>query len=197
MDDFKHLSGQKHQFRHTPTQLKNLIEAVKRFDQYAIDRLCKDFEPLINKEARRDSVYKALGEDAVNTAWEIFLSFIYKYDGNNYRLLPGLIQKHLHYRLLDLLHQQGCLLDCDAIDASEGYADTLADKHDIIAESNDRLSVDGAVDKLTAQQKLVINEVFLRDLSLQECSKKHGLTKQSCHVYKTRALKQLKKYLSP
>lgn len=151
---------------------------------------------MINKEARRDSVYKALGEDAVNTAWEIFLTFIYKYEGNNYRLLPGLIQKHLHYRLLDLLHQEGCLLDCDAIDAAEDFAATLPAKHDVIAECEAKLSLDGAVDKLAKQQQLVINEVFLKDLSLQECSKKYGLTKQSCHVYKTRALKQLKKILS-
>lgn len=151
---------------------------------------------MIYKEARQSSVYNALGEDAVNTAWEIFLSFIYKYDGNNYRLLPGLIQKHVHYGLLHALHQEGCLLDCDALDAGEDYADTLADKHDVIAECEDRLSIKSAVNKLANQQQLVINEVFLQDHSLKECSEKYGISKQSCYTYKLRALRLLKKHLS-
>ncbi len=151
---------------------------------------------MIYKEARQSSVYNALGEDAVNTAWEIFLSFIYKYDGNNYRLLPGLIQKHVHYGLLHALHQEGCLLDCEALDGSEDFADTLADKHDAIAECEDKLAVKNAVKKLGTKQQLVISEVFLKDHSLKECSKKYGITKQSCHTYKARALRQLKKYLS-
>ena len=84
--------------------------AAQRFEQPAIDKLCADFTPLINKEAHRQSVFNALGEDAVNIAWEIFLEFIHSYKGNNYRLLPGLIQKHLHYRLLDRLHQKAACL---------------------------------------------------------------------------------------
>ncbi len=81
-------------------QLKSLVHAAQRGEQQAIDKLCSDFAPLIYKEAKRTSVQNALGEDAVNTAWVIFLEFIQKYRGDNFRLLPGLVHKHVHYGLL-------------------------------------------------------------------------------------------------
>ena len=67
--------------------------AAQRFEQPAIDKLCADFTPLINKEAHRQSVFNALGEDAVNIAWEIFLEFIHSYKGNNYRLPKTLAER--------------------------------------------------------------------------------------------------------
>ena len=194
MENITHSIAKKNYY--TPTQLKNLVQAAQRYEQHAIDKLCEDFKPLIYKEARQANVYAALGEDAINIAWEIFLSFIYKYKGNNFRLLPGLAQKHVHYRLLDSLHQQGCLLDCDALDAEESSSNTIADKNDYIADCDTKLTLEYAISKLGAKQKLLVNELFMNDNSLQGCSKKYGLTKQSCHVYKKRALNALKKYLS-
>ena len=66
----------KDKFNHTPTHLKNLLMAAQRFEQPAIDKLCADFTPLINKEAHRQSVFNALGEDAVNIGksfWNLFI----------------------------------------------------------------------------------------------------------------------------
>lgn len=186
----------KNNFNHTPTQLKNLLMAAQRFEQPAIDKLCADFTPLINKEAHRQSVFNALGEDAVNIAWEIFLEFIHSYKGNNYRLLPGLIQKHLHYRLLDRLHQKGCLLDCDALDADETFADTIADKHDYIAEADTRLSINTAVSKLSDKQQTVIRELYLHDKDIKTFTGSTGLNVQTCYTHKMRALSILKKQLA-
>ena len=149
--------------------------AAQRFEQPAIDKLCADFTPLINKEAHRQSVFNALGEDAVNIAWEIFLEFIHSYKGNNYRLLPGLIQKH------------------DALDADETFADTIADKHDYIAEADTRLSINAAVSKLSDKQQTVIRELYLHDKDIKTFTGSTGLNAQTCYTHKMRALTLLKK----
>ena len=89
----------------TPTELKSLVQRAQSFDQQAIDRLCAAFTPLIYKEASRSYIAAALGGDAVNIAWEIFLEFLHSYKGNKYRLLPGLIQKHLYYELMHKVYR--------------------------------------------------------------------------------------------
>ena len=63
------------------------------------------------KEALRLTVYNALGEDAVNTAWLIFLRFIHRYKGRAFNHLPGLIKYHLHYGLLRQVRKEGCSWD--------------------------------------------------------------------------------------
>ncbi len=62
--------------RYTPKELKELILAAQAADEKAIESLCETFKPLILKESHYPSIFDILGEDAVNTAWVIFLQFI-------------------------------------------------------------------------------------------------------------------------
>ena len=52
-----------------------------------------------------------MGEDAVNTAWTIFLSFVRRYNGADYLHLPSLIQCHLHYELNHCVCKKGQVWD--------------------------------------------------------------------------------------
>ena len=61
------------------TELKKLVKGAQRFEQQAIDRLCQLFKPLVLREAYKSYVVGTLGDDAQNTAWEIFLEFIHNY----------------------------------------------------------------------------------------------------------------------
>ena len=81
----------------TLTEFKELVHSAQKGDREAINVLCTAFKPLIYKEAYRYEVREALGEDAVNTAWLIFLEQIKKYDGRDFGHLPGLLQYHIHY----------------------------------------------------------------------------------------------------
>lgn len=63
----------------TLTEFKELVHSAKNGDREAINTLCNAFKPLIYKEAYRYEVREALGEDAINTAWLIFLEQIKKY----------------------------------------------------------------------------------------------------------------------
>ena len=80
----------------TLTEFKELVHSAQNGDREAINILCNAFKPLIYKEAYRYEVREALGEDAVNTAWLIFLEQIKKYDGRDFGHLPGLLQYHIH-----------------------------------------------------------------------------------------------------
>ena len=80
--------------------LKALVLAAQNGQQQSIDELCAAFRPLIMQEARYSYVKQALGEEAENTAWMLFLEFIMSYKGKNFLALPGLIKVHLHYSLL-------------------------------------------------------------------------------------------------
>ena len=179
----------------TPTELKSLVQRAQARDQQAIDRLCSAFTPLIYKEARRSYIAAALGDDAVNIAWEIFLEFIHAYKGNNYRLLPGLVQKHLYYELMHRVYPQKLTIATKSLEAAAAGGTALPTCNPL-EQVVERQQLAQAIQKLTPIQQAVLNDVILSGFTLQECSQKHGLTPQTCHIHKTRALRRLQKLLS-
>ena len=178
----------------TPTELKNLVQQVQAHDQQAIDRLCETFTPLIYKEARRSYIAAALGDDAVNIAWEIFLEFIHAYKGNNYRLLPGLIQKRIYYMLLQKIFRNssapGSLsLNAESDDLQESQPNSAFDH---IASFEDKHLLEQALAQLTPKQRQVIKATFLHGYTLQEYSASHGVSFKTAYLHQQRALKKLK-----
>lgn len=107
------------QHRLSPNHLAELIRGAQCDVQHNIDELCRAFRPLIYKESKRETVYNALGEDAVSIAWEIFLKFIRRYNGCDYVNLPGLIRCHLRYELLHAVQKQGALWDNEDLSTME------------------------------------------------------------------------------
>ena len=119
----------------TLTEFKELVHSAQKGDREAINVLCTAFKPLIYKEAYRYEVREALGEDAVNTAWLIFLEQIKKYDGRDFGHLPGLLQYHVHYGLLHKFTRGKSVKDCYYLDAEEeGDGMQIAEKFDAIAQ---------------------------------------------------------------
>lgn len=116
----------------TLTEFKELVHSAQKGDREAINVLCTAFKPLIYKEAYRYEVREALGEDAVNTAWLIFLEQIKKYDGRDFGHLPGLLQYHVHYGLLHKFTRGKSVKDCYYLDAEEEGEETqIADKDNV------------------------------------------------------------------
>lgn len=178
----------------SPEELGELIGAAQSSDQQAIDRLCAIFRPLVLKEAHLPSVYNALGEDAENTAWVIFLELIQLYKDKNFRQLPGLFKIYLHFGLLHALHQQGCLLDCEAIDGSEDFAETIAEPRDHLADSEVNIKFRDALKKLSIAQRKVITAVDLHNVDIKTFSKAHKCSYQSSYKTRLLGLKKLRKY---
>ncbi len=152
------------------------------------------FEPLIVKEARRDYVTASLGEDAVNASWEIFLDFIHGYKGNNYRLLPGLIQKRVHYMLLQKIFRNISVSSSLSLDADDGDTPKIYEGRacDNIGNFERRHLLKQALAQLTPRQQQLITAVFLRGYTLREYCALRGISFKTAYLHQQRALKKLK-----
>ena len=181
----------------TPTELKSLVQQAQTQDQQAIDRLCSAFTPLIHKESRRSYIAAALGDDAVNIAWEIFLEFIYAYKGNKYRLLPGLVQKHLYYELMHRVYRnkpEQAVLSLEATPDDEQQLQ-IADEKQLIAASEDKLLLEKLLAVLTDKQRLLIEAIFMHGLSLREYAQSQGISFTAAYKMQLKALARLQENL--
>ena len=181
----------------TPTELKSLVQRAQACDQQAIDRLCSAFTPLIYKEARRSYIAAALGDDAVNIAWEIFLEFIHAYKGNKYRLLPGLVQKHLYYELMHRVYRnkpEQAVLSLEAT-ADDEQQLQIADEKQLIAASEDKLLLEKLLAVLTDKQRLLIEAIFMHGLSLREYAQSQGISFTAAYKMQLKALARLQENL--
>ena len=182
----------------TLSQFKQLIADAQTGNEAAIKALCKAFTPLIYKEAYRTSIRSRLGDDAVNTAWLIFLEFIRKYNGRDYGHLPGLIQCHLRYELLHKISRCSSIQKYDSIDliTSDGEGLQIADTENVIEHFENRQLLLTALNCLTARQKNVILAVHFQGYSLQEYSRQQAISYKTAYLHYQRGLAKLKKLLA-
>lgn len=156
----------------TLTEFKELVHSAQKGDREAINVLCTAFKPLIYKEAYRYEVREALGEDAVNTAWLIFLEQIKKYDGRDFGHLPGLLQYYIHYGLLHKFTRGKSVKDCYYLDAEEEGEETqIAEKFDAIAQMEDNQAMQLAFKRLTDKQRNIINAMQEPDMTIKNIAK--------------------------
>ena len=179
----------------TLTEFKELVLSAQKGDREAINTLCNAFKPLIYKEAYRYEVREALGEDAVNAAWLIFLEQIKKYEGRDFGHLPGLLQYHVHYGLLHKFTRGKSVKDCYYLDAEEEGEETqIADKEDVF----DRTEVNQlfSAAKLSIEQTNAVNELVLNDLDHRVFCKKYACSSKTAFKHRANGLQKLKLLLA-
>lgn len=178
-----------------------MVQAAQSFDQHAIDRLCEAFRPLIIAEAHRSYVIGKLGDDAENTAWEIFLEFIHSYKGNKYRLLPGLIQTNLSYELLHRVYPRSLV----SVQGDALLDITDEDGKALLEPSDNNACIDGFFEDsffeevykhLTPKQVDIIDAVYRHNLSLAEYAEQQCITYTGAYRLEQRALNILSKVLA-
>ena len=179
-------------------ELKELIQAAQKGDKIAIETLCKNFDPLIMKEAHRSYIIQSLGEDAVNTAWEIFLDYIQRYDKPSYLKLPGLLKTTLRYELFHKAFRGISVSDCTCLDANENSGNSLAvsDEHLFVEKIENKSIVNYLLEQLTEKQRKLIQAVFLHNINLHQYSKLEGISYKVAHARQQAALKKMYKALS-
>lgn len=123
------------------------------------------------------------------------MEIVHRYKKRTYRYFPGFVKNCLHFRLLDSLHQKGCLYDCLALDGGEEFADTLADGHNKIENKIASLSFKQVFSKLTKAQRKLIEAIDLADMSVKAFSKLNSCSVQNIYQSRRAALKILKKHL--
>ena len=179
-------------------ELKKLVQATQKGDKTAIETLCKNFEPLIMKEAHRSYIIQSLGEDAVNTAWEIFLDYIQRCDKPSYLKLPGLLKTTLRYELFHKAFRGISVSDCTCLDANENSGSSLAvsDEHLFVEKIENKSIVDYLLEQLTEKQRKLIKAVFINSINLHQFSKLEGISYKVAHARQQAALKKMYKALS-
>ena len=179
----------------TLTEFKELVHSAQNGDREAINTLCNAFKPLIYKEAYRYEVREALGEDAINTAWLIFLEQIKKYKDRDFGHLPGLLQYHVHYGLLHKFTRGKSVKDCYYLDAEEeGDGMQIADKEDVF----DRMEVNQlfSAARLSKEQTNAVNELVLNDLDHRVFCKKYACSSKTAFKHRANGLQKLKLLLA-
>ena len=181
----------------TLTEFKELVHSAQKGDREAINVLCTAFKPLIYKEAYRYEVREALGEDAVNTAWLIFLEQIKKYDGRDFGHLPGLLQYHVHYGLLHKFTRGKSVKDCYYLDAEEEGEETqIAEKFDAIAQMEDNQAMQLAFKRLTDKQRNIINAMQEPEMTIKKYSEEHKISYKTAYLHLHRGLDNLKRMIA-
>lgn len=181
----------------TLTEFKELVHSAQKGDREAINILCTAFKPLIYKEAYRYEVREALGEDAVNTAWLIFLEQIKKYDGRDFGHLPGLLQYYIHYGLLHKFTRGKSVKDCYYLDAEEEGEETqIAEKFDAIAQMEDNQAMQLAFKRLTDKQRNIINAMQEPDMTIKKYSEEHKISYKTAYLHLHRGLDNLKRMIA-
>ena len=179
----------------TLTEFKELVHSAQNGDREAINILCNAFKPLIYKEAYRYEVREALGEDAVNTAWLIFLEQIKKYDGRDFGHLPGLLQYHIHYGLLHKFTRGKSVKDCYYLDTEEEGEETqIADKNNFFERTEVNQLFSAA--KLSKEQTDAVNELVLNELDHRLFCKKYACSSKTAFKHRANGLKKLKSLLA-
>ena len=179
----------------TLTEFKELVHSAQKGEREAINTLCNAFKPLIYKEAYRYEVREALGEDAINTAWLIFLEQIKKYKDRDFGHLPGLLQYHIHYGLLHKFTREKSVKDCYYLDAEEEGEETqIADKEDVF----DRMEVNQlfSAARLSKEQTNAVNELVLNDLDHRVFCKKYACSSKTAFKHRANGLQKLKLLLA-
>lgn len=176
------------------------MKEAQSFDQQAIDRLCQLFKPLVLAEAYKSYVVGNLGDDAQNTAWEIFLEFIHNYQGNKYRLLPGLIQMNLCYKLMHKIYPKRITnVEAEAIlDAVDSNGSKLLDPSDEQACINNFFEdkfFESIFAHLTPKQSDIIDAVYRYNMDLKKYSEEQNISYTAAYQLKARALDILKNVL--
>lgn len=179
----------------TLTEFKELVHSAQKGEREAINVLCTAFKPLIYKEAYRYEVREALGEDAVNTAWLIFLEQIKKYDGRDFGHLPGLLQYHVHYGLLHKFTRGKSVKDCYYLDAEEeGDELQIADKNNVFEQTEVNQLFSAA--RLSKEQTDAVNELVLNELDHRLFCKKYACSSKTAFKHRANGLKKLKSLLA-
>lgn len=181
----------------TLTEFKELVHSAQNGDRDAINTLCNAFKPLIYKEAYRYEVREALGEDAINTAWLIFLEQIKKYKDRDFGHLPGLLQYHVHYGLLHKFTRGKSVKDCYYLDAEEeGEEMQITEKFDAIAQMEDNQAMQLAFKRLTDKQRNIINAMQEPDMTIKKYSEEHKISYKTAYLHLHRGLDNLKRMIA-
>ena len=175
----------------TANSLRAAVQAYQQGNPHAAERLRQAFAPLVYKLSRRHSVYSVLGEDAENTVWMLFYDFIYKYDGDDFKHLPGLVRRFLIYRLLRAMVKEGKRWDIErCLDNEEDFS-TPSYKMDLQDVLNN-LALAQEMDLLPVEQAQLLKDVYYKGYTQEQLACSTNCSTRTIRRHQTKALSTLR-----
>ena len=174
----------------TSSTLKAAIQAYQQGNSHAAERLRQAFAPLVYKLSHRHSVYSVLGEDAENTVWMIFYDFIYKYKGDDFKHLPGLVRRFLIYRLLRAMIKEGKRWDIERCLNNEEDFSTPSYKMDLQDVLNN-LALAQEMDLLPVEQAQLLKDVYYKGYTQKQLACSTNCSTRTIRRHQTKALSTL------
>jgi RNA polymerase sigma factor (sigma-70 family) len=183
--------------------LQLLITAAQAGDNGALLKLCRDFKPLLQSEARREMFYKSLGRDAESIAVLAFIELVLKYKGADYLNWPGYARCRVHFALFDAMDKQGRIWEnetqidtgseagIDLLDS--GYSEACA--LDELAQLLLSLDLQTALAQLNEQQRRILLLLFIDDLKPAEAARRLHCTVRNITKHRLKALDRLRELL--
>lgn len=177
-------------------ELQNLVAAAQKGDRQAIDSLCAAFEPLVVKEAHASYIQEALGEDALNTAWLIFLNFMQNYKRNNFRQLPGLIKTILYHKLLwAARHRLNGMNICSLETVTENALPLTSTTCEIEAATF-KIALPKLMAQLSPLQQRAVQALVLERMSIADYCLRYECSSKTAYKHRKKALEKLKTLLN-
>lgn len=182
--------------RLNPEELAQLIPAAQHGNPEALDRLRRGFVLLIFDLTKKDYIYSTLGVDAVNIAWEAFLSLVMSYKGDNFLSFPGLAKRVILDRLYKAIKKQEAKAALQtsyeqAIESGHDYADP----HNNMSEFLEQEALRNALQQLSLEQQQIIYNTLFLEQSLAQQAKTLGQSTRTLRRKYQNALQQLRKIL--
>ena len=147
------------------------------------------------KEAYRPNIIHALGEDAVNIAWTIFLSFTRRYTGDDFQKLPGLIQCHLHYELQHAVEKKGQCWD-NEVNVLDYYEADMAEDCSRLKSLLLNMSLNQELKRLSKRQIKILWCYYFLDQSHETIAKSLHCAARTVGYQRLQALKLLRNKIS-
>ena len=176
----------------SPTDLTELVRKAKAYDQVAIDELYRRFEGMIVNLVKQEEIRKALGEDAVNIAWEIFYSTVYKLDLERTQNIAGYLKVVVCNGLKRKMQESSRgITYLDTEDGNLEFAE-FDERYDTVLMS---YTFAGFLAELDGDSKKLMTLLYVDGLTLTQASKTLGRSYKATAKLKYKCLKKLKKYL--
>ena len=173
----------------------NLLEKYRNGDMSALNEIIENFNPLILKEASRWRIGCYEYEDLVQHGYLSVIKAVNMFKGEESKFVPYCINAiKTNYKALlkgEIKHHRE-IPDENISDKGNEYFFTIEDE--IIAYENIN-ELYKALDKLTSEEKEVINSFYIKNNSLQKVANSIDKSYNSVRYIKNKAIKKLQKIL--
>ena len=176
--------------------LQQLVLDYKQGDTLAAERICQGFTPLVLRLAHRPYVYNSYGEDAENMLWQWLLEFITTYEGDNFRMLPGLIRRHLIFKLIRCAEQNNRRWSTEqTTDLEDMLHIQLADEKDDLQQEILACALKQLLEHLPKKQYHIIRRFYLEQESQKSIADSLHCTPRAVRLQISAALKSIREIL--